>query len=96
MGQAKINLFPCQLVNLSTYKFNRGVNMFGIGMPELIVILIIALIVFGPKKLPEMGKALGRAIKEFRKTSQELKEEIELDDLQEPLNIEKEEKLKKK
>lgn len=70
--------------------------MFGIGMPELIVILIIALIVFGPKKLPEMGKALGRAIKEFRKTSQELKEEIELDDLQEPLNIEKEEKLKKK
>lgn len=53
--------------------------MFGIGMPELIIILIVALIIFGPKRLPEMGKSLGRAIKEFRKTSQELKEEINLD-----------------
>ncbi|MDI6735767.1 MAG: TatA/E family twin arginine-targeting protein translocase [bacterium] len=53
--------------------------MFGIGMPELIIILIVALIIFGPKRLPEMGKSLGRAIKEFRKTSQELKEEIKLD-----------------
>lgn len=53
--------------------------MFGIGMPELIIILIVALVIFGPKRLPEMGKSLGRAIKEFRKTSQELKEEIKLD-----------------
>jgi len=69
--------------------------MFGIGMPELIIILIIALIIFGPKKLPEMGKALGRAIKEFKKTSQELKEEIELEDIQEPLKIEEKEKSQK-
>jgi TatA/E family protein of Tat protein translocase len=64
--------------------------MFGIGMPELIIILIIALIIFGPKKLPQMGKALGRAMKEFKKTSQELKEEIEFDDIQESLKIEEE------
>jgi len=62
--------------------------MFGIGMPELIIILILALIIFGPKRLPEIGKSLGRAIKEFRKTSQELKEEIQLDDSGKPLEIE--------
>ena len=66
--------------------------MFGIGMPELIIILIVVLIIFGPKRLPEMGKSLGRAIKEFRKTSQELKEEIKLDIHESP---EIEEKTKK-
>lgn len=44
--------------------------MFNIGMPELILILIIALIVFGPGKLPEVSKALGRSIKEFRKAAE--------------------------
>jgi sec-independent protein translocase protein TatA len=41
--------------------------MFGIGAPELIVILIVALIIFGPGKLPEIGGALGRGIRDFRK-----------------------------
>ncbi|MEW6607324.1 MAG: twin-arginine translocase TatA/TatE family subunit [bacterium] len=54
--------------------------MFGIGMSELIIILIIALIVFGPKRMPEMGKALGRAMKEFRKATQELKEELQFNE----------------
>lgn len=43
--------------------------MFNLGMPELILILIIALVVFGPGKLPEMGKALGKAINEFRRAT---------------------------
>ena len=41
--------------------------MFGLGVPELIVILVVALLVFGPGKLPEIGSALGRSIRDFRK-----------------------------
>lgn len=52
--------------------------MFGnIGFPELLVIFTIALLIFGPRKLPEVGKSLGRALREFRKTSDEIKERIE-------------------
>ena len=41
--------------------------MFGLGFPELVVILVVALLVFGPGRLPEVGTALGRAIRDFRK-----------------------------
>ncbi|MGQ9618567.1 MAG: Sec-independent protein translocase protein TatB [Candidatus Aminicenantia bacterium] len=51
--------------------------MPNIGFPELILILVIALLIFGPKKLPEIGKSLGRAISELKRTSNELKETIE-------------------
>ncbi len=52
--------------------------MFGsLGFQELIIIFAIALLVFGPKKLPEVGKSLGRALREFRKTSDEIKEKLE-------------------
>ena len=52
--------------------------MFGsIGFPELMIILIIALLVFGPKKLPEVGRSIGRAMREFRKTTDEIKGRIE-------------------
>jgi sec-independent protein translocase protein TatA len=52
--------------------------MFGpIGMPELIIILVIALIIFGPRKLPELGKSLGRSINEFKKASNELRSTLE-------------------
>jgi sec-independent protein translocase protein TatA len=52
--------------------------MFGsIGMPELIVIFIIALIVFGPRKLPELGRSLGRGIAEFKKASSEFQRTLE-------------------
>jgi TatA/E family protein of Tat protein translocase len=48
-----------------------------IGMPELILIFIVALLVFGPKKLPEIGKSLGRGLAEFKKASEDLKKTIE-------------------
>ncbi|MEW6409496.1 MAG: twin-arginine translocase TatA/TatE family subunit [Nitrospirota bacterium] len=51
--------------------------MFGLGVPELIVIFIVALLVFGPKKLPELGRSLGRALGEFRRTTDGIKESIE-------------------
>ena len=51
--------------------------MFGIGMPELIIILVIILVVFGAGKLPEIGAALGKGIKNFKKAS-EGKDEIEI------------------
>jgi Tat protein translocase TatB subunit len=54
--------------------------MFGIGMPEMLLILAIALIVIGPKKLPDLAKSLGRAFAEFRRATSELKETFEIDD----------------
>lgn len=53
--------------------------MFGIGMPELILIAIVALIVLGPNKLPDLAKSLGRAVREFRKATAEMKETFRLD-----------------
>ncbi|MDL1967847.1 MAG: Sec-independent protein translocase protein TatB [Deltaproteobacteria bacterium] len=52
--------------------------MFGIGMPEILIILAVALIVIGPKKLPDLAKSLGRAIGEFKKATQEFKQSIEI------------------
>ena len=51
--------------------------MGNIGFPELMVIFVVALLVFGPKRLPELGKSLGRGIAEFRKASSDLKSSIE-------------------
>ncbi len=53
--------------------------MFGIGMPEMLLILAVALIVIGPKKLPDLAKSLGRALSEFKRATAELKESIEID-----------------
>ncbi len=53
--------------------------MFGIGMQEMILILAVALIVVGPKRLPEIAKVLGKAMGEFRKATTELKESIDPD-----------------
>ncbi len=53
--------------------------MFGIGMPEMLLILAIALIVIGPKKLPDLARSLGKAMGEFKKATSELKDSIQLD-----------------
>lgn len=51
--------------------------MFNLGMPELILIFVVALLVFGPKRLPELGKSLGRAMNEFKRSSQEFRDSLE-------------------
>ena len=80
--------------------------MFGIGFMELIFIMIIALIVVGPKKLPDLARAIGKGMAEFRKATQEIKDSIDFDEeirdvkddivdsvsgLAEPLDLETEE-----
>ena len=51
-------------------------NVFGIGLPEMALILVIALLVFGPKKLPEIGRSLGKAIRGFQEASKEFENEF--------------------
>ena len=69
--------------------------MFNIGLPELLIIVAIALIVFGPNKLPDLAKAFGRAMREFKKATEEVKESFEaetkdLEELKSTLTEEKE------
>ena len=69
--------------------------MFGLGIPELIVIFVIALVVFGPKKLPELGKSIGRAMAEFKKASEEFQESVrsEMKEVEKSADLEEVKKL---
>ena len=64
-------------------------NIFGIGLPEMVLIFVIALLVFGPKKLPEVGRSLGKAIRGFQDASKEFESEFkrEVDQLEESVKI---------
>ncbi len=65
-------------ISISIQVSKEKIEMFGnIGFPELLIILAVALLVFGPKKLPEVGRSIGKALREFRRTSDEIKEKIE-------------------
>jgi sec-independent protein translocase protein TatA len=52
-------------------------NIFGIGLPEMAVIMVVALLIFGPKKLPEVGRSLGKAIRGFQEASKEFQNEFQ-------------------
>lgn len=54
--------------------------MFGIGMPEFLLILVVALVVLGPKKLPELARSIGRGLAEFKKSAEDLKQNFNLDE----------------
>jgi sec-independent protein translocase protein TatA len=52
-------------------------NVFGIGLPEMAVIMVVALLIFGPKKLPEIGRSMGKAIRGFQEASKEFQNEFQ-------------------
>ena len=60
--------------------------MFGIGTGELLVIMFIVLLLFGAKKLPELARGLGKGIREFKRASNEIQEELNLNNLDQPQN----------
>ncbi len=67
--------------------------MWNLGFPELVIIFVVALVIFGPRKLPELGRSLGRGLSEFKRASNELKRtwEDEVDAVKHEVDVQKEE-----
>jgi len=67
--------------------------MWNLGFPEIVIIFIVALVIFGPRKLPELGRSLGRGLSEFKKASNELKRtwEDEVEAVKHEVDVEKDE-----
>ncbi len=67
--------------------------MWNLGFPEIVIIFIVALVIFGPRKLPELGRSLGRGLSEFKKASNELKRtwEDEVEAVKHEVEVEKDE-----
>jgi sec-independent protein translocase protein TatB len=80
--------FPAPIAAPAAGHYDETMNL---GMPEMIFIFLLALVIFGPKKLPELGRQLGKALGEFKKASNEFKNQLET----EMMNIELEERAKK-
>ncbi|HIK56910.1 MAG TPA: TatA/E family twin arginine-targeting protein translocase [Synechococcales cyanobacterium M55_K2018_004] len=70
-------------------------NIFGIGLPEMALIFVVALLIFGPKKLPEIGRSLGKAIRGFQEASREFQDEFkkEAEQLEKAMNAPMEAKI---
>ncbi len=66
--------------------------MFGIGFPELVLILLVALIIFGPSKLPDLAKTLGKAVREFRKATEDFQASLLDENPEEPKKTAKNER----
>ena len=68
--------------------------MPSLGFGEILIILVFALVIFGPKRLPEMGRTIGRSLREFRRATSDLRSELEID-LDEPPKVSVEERAKR-
>lgn len=93
---ARLDLFAQRNVSLPGQANTRGASMIGpIGWMELTIILIIALLVVGPKGLPKLGRSIGKALREFKREASELKQAVEFE-IDEEERKETEEKRRKR
>jgi sec-independent protein translocase protein TatA len=92
VGHPRRVRFPC--TSAICFSPGKEIVMFGIGMPELIVILVIAILVFGATRLPEIGSGVGKAIRNFKKSIKE-PPEIDVTPTEEDKEIESKKKKKK-
>ena len=77
LKRSAVGSIPMHFRQVINYFLKRRTRMFGIGMPELVVILVIVLIIFGAGKLPQIGEGIGKGIRNFRKATKD-KDEIDV------------------